>query len=204
MIVYVESNFVLELSLTQEQHDACDQILNLACSGHVSLRIPAYALLEPIQTLTRRLREWQVTAASVEQQLGQLARNASLRQEAEQLAGMMARATNDATSRHTEIRTRILKHACVLPVLADTLRESERLAETLGMSIHDAVMLASVESDLREHENPSLFLNSNSKDFSDPRIVHRLKEKRCKLMTSFSDAFSRIKAATRESRPVPL
>jgi hypothetical protein len=42
MTVYVESNFVLEQALQQEQCDACDEIQQLAVSGGVSLVVPAF------------------------------------------------------------------------------------------------------------------------------------------------------------------
>ncbi len=51
MTVYVESNFVLEQALQQEQRDACDEILNLATSGAVFLVVPAFSLAEPHQVL---------------------------------------------------------------------------------------------------------------------------------------------------------
>ena len=37
MIVYVESNFVLELAFLQEEHDSCDAIIGLAETGRVEL-----------------------------------------------------------------------------------------------------------------------------------------------------------------------
>lgn len=43
MIVYVESNFVLELALRQEEHGACERILEHAEANHIELVIPAYS-----------------------------------------------------------------------------------------------------------------------------------------------------------------
>ncbi len=40
MRVYVESNFVLELVLEQEQHQACEEILALAASRTIELVLP--------------------------------------------------------------------------------------------------------------------------------------------------------------------
>ena len=51
MTVYVESNFVLEQALQQEQCDACDEILNLADSDTILLVVPAFSLAEPHQAL---------------------------------------------------------------------------------------------------------------------------------------------------------
>ena len=48
MIVYVESNFVLELAFLQEQHESCNTIITLAESSQVELVIPAFSIVEPL------------------------------------------------------------------------------------------------------------------------------------------------------------
>ena len=52
MNVYVESNFVLELALLQEQSASGEAILRLGEEHRVHLVVPAYALVEPYETLT--------------------------------------------------------------------------------------------------------------------------------------------------------
>lgn len=47
MNVYVESNFVLELALEQEECESCSEIVQLASSKKVRLLIPAFSLAEP-------------------------------------------------------------------------------------------------------------------------------------------------------------
>ena len=47
MTVYVESNFVLEQALQQEQSESCDSLVRLAEAGDISLVIPAFSLAEP-------------------------------------------------------------------------------------------------------------------------------------------------------------
>ncbi len=76
MKVYVESNFVLELALLQRWADSCDEILKLAERGDIELRVPAYALAEPYDTLVRRGRERKRLKQELDRELGQLARTA--------------------------------------------------------------------------------------------------------------------------------
>ena len=57
MIVYVESNFVLELALLQEEHDSCDAIIMLAETRDIELVVPAFSLAEPYEALVRRSRQ---------------------------------------------------------------------------------------------------------------------------------------------------
>jgi hypothetical protein len=47
MTAYVESNFVLELALQQEECEACGAILELAGQGRLVLVVPAFSLAEP-------------------------------------------------------------------------------------------------------------------------------------------------------------
>ena len=73
MNVYVESNFVLELALLQEQSRSCEEILGLAEDGRIQLVVPAYSLIEPYETLIRtgmnRRRIW----SELNNQIGQIA-----------------------------------------------------------------------------------------------------------------------------------
>jgi hypothetical protein len=48
--VYVETNFVLELVLAQEQQASCEEILALSEEGSLRLVIPSYSLVEPYET----------------------------------------------------------------------------------------------------------------------------------------------------------
>jgi hypothetical protein len=47
MTVYVESNFVLEQSLQQEECDSCAELIDLASKGRILLAAPAFSLAEP-------------------------------------------------------------------------------------------------------------------------------------------------------------
>jgi hypothetical protein len=47
MIVYVETNFVLEHALEQEECDTCAEIIGLASAGQLRLVVPAFSLAEP-------------------------------------------------------------------------------------------------------------------------------------------------------------
>lgn len=57
MIVYVESNFVLEIALGQEENAEARRILNLAHEALVEIAVPSFALCEPFGTITQRGRD---------------------------------------------------------------------------------------------------------------------------------------------------
>jgi predicted nucleic acid-binding protein len=54
MNVYVESNFVLELTLSQEQHESCEKILELCLTGPHSLVLPAFCIPESLLRSRRK------------------------------------------------------------------------------------------------------------------------------------------------------
>ena len=74
MIVYVESNFVLELALLQPEHAECTELLERGRTGATRLVIPAYALIEPYETVTRRHKARTQLHSQLKTELGQLLR----------------------------------------------------------------------------------------------------------------------------------
>jgi hypothetical protein len=45
LIVYAETNFVLELALLQEQSASCEQLLAMAEQGTITLAVPAFCIV---------------------------------------------------------------------------------------------------------------------------------------------------------------
>lgn len=54
MIIYVESNFVLELAFLQEQFESCEKILSICEKELGTLIVPAFSLAEPLEKLHRQ------------------------------------------------------------------------------------------------------------------------------------------------------
>ncbi len=75
MLTYIESNFVLEVVLDQEEANAANAILSLAESGKITLAVPVFALFEPSWTLSHREKERITLYRSLEQQFSQLRRS---------------------------------------------------------------------------------------------------------------------------------
>lgn len=54
MIVYVESNFILELVLAQEESISAERILQLVERDAIRLLFPSFSLMEPFWTIQGR------------------------------------------------------------------------------------------------------------------------------------------------------
>jgi hypothetical protein len=94
MNVYVESNFVLEQALEQEQCESCEQLIGMASAGAVQLVIPAFSLAEPHGTLLRTKNARSKLRGELLPHVRELARSRSYREAAanfDELADLLLR-----------------------------------------------------------------------------------------------------------------
>jgi hypothetical protein len=75
MNVYVESNFVLEHALEQEDCDSCAEIVRLAADGRLNLLIPAFSLAEPHHAIFSKAKARSRLGEDLRAQLGELGRS---------------------------------------------------------------------------------------------------------------------------------
>jgi len=187
--VYVESNFVLELALRQEQFTSCETILTLCEKGQTRLVVPAYALAEPYDTLGRREKQRKRMKQELDQELGQIARTdtyADRRHEFRDLTALLINVTDEAIRRLEEVRSRLMEAAEIIPLDLHVLTASTKLQRVHDFSAQDALIYASVLSHPeRVHAGESCFLNRNSKDFDDQNVVDELRAYNCKLLPRF-------------------
>lgn len=190
MNVYVESNFVLELALMQEDQDACEHVLSLSSSGKIHLILPAFSLTEPYETLVRRGKARSQLAQSVQTELQQLGRSKSYKTEIDvyrEVTGLLLRSGKEEAERLFQTRDRLLQSAQIIPLDRETLIFAAQLQGIHDLSPQDAVVLASTLQHLNDHRpDSSCFLNKNSRDFFDSDIEKALNQYGCKLFVSFA------------------
>jgi hypothetical protein len=75
MIVYVETNFVLELAYLQEEHPQCEAILDLASRGAITLLMPAFCGIEARMSQTQWNRSRAQFREGLARQLRELGRS---------------------------------------------------------------------------------------------------------------------------------
>lgn len=189
MNVYVESNFVLELALLQEQHESCARLVDLAGRGRFRLVLPAYSLVEPYEALSRYSKKRQAVAENVRSELRQLGRSAPYEEQTstlEELTALLIRSQGEERSRLRGTLERLLEVADLIPLTAPVIADSISYQDE-GFTPQDAIVYASVLTHLSETSDPGshVFLNRNSKDFSDPDVEDRLAEMGCKIFFRF-------------------
>lgn len=206
MNIYVESNFVLELALVQEQQASCEEIVRLCEARSARLIIPAYSLVEPYETLVRRHRQRKQMKADLDIELGQLTRTATYAQRLsgfQSLTGLLIDSADEEAKRLEDVRARLLKTCETISLEASTLTAAARYQTAHDLSPQDALVYASVLSHLtRSTPSESCFLNRNSKDFDDPDVVDELKRYTCTLIPRFDDGLEYVRShAKKEGGP---
>src|SRR5437868_2878186 len=76
MNVYVETNFLQELTFLQEQSSACEGILELSETKKTTLIIPAFSLVEPLEKLHRQKNVRIDIQKTIDTEIKQLSRSA--------------------------------------------------------------------------------------------------------------------------------
>ena len=197
MKVYVESNFVLELALLQEQHISCEEILRLAESAGIQLAIPAYSLIEPYEAFIRHHQQRKRIKRDLDIEIRQIARTIDYGHRLhgfQDISAILIDSAYEEAKRLELVRARLLKVAEVIPLEAEILVAAMQYQREHDFLPQDAVIYASILANL-DHSAPTIgcFLNRNSKDFDDPDIVEELKKKNCKLLPRFDSGYDYIR-----------
>ena len=197
MNVYVESNFVLELALFQEQFESCDKILSLCESKRVRLVVPAYSLAEPYETLARRRKQRTEMSKEIDHELRQIARSATHKDRLHRfrdVTALLINAADEAAKQLERVRSRMIKAACVIPLDAPVLASATQYQRAHDFSPQDAIVYSSVLSHLkRDRATRNCFLNKDRRNFFDQSIVNELRGYDCKLLTRFESGYQFIR-----------
>ncbi len=215
MIVYVESNFVLEIALSQEQASYAESILSLAESGKVSLAFPSFALSEPFSAITYRRSKLTNLFNSLELTLREVERSEPLKQIVVNMRPLVTSLKNAQPKDFDSLRVvfeRMLMAGYAIETDLASFKEASERRTSLGLSPQDSIIYATVLSDLRSKpkEEIKCFLSRDKKAFldeSNPSAGHgdrdrlgtgytinsELKKYGCRYISSFDDGLNFIK-----------
>lgn len=195
MIVYVETNFVLEIVYLQEEHRSCDELLALAETGDIALAIPAFSITEASMNrvrLVKRRKEFQGRLLNELHELSRLKPYTDISSQSEPLTRALIESIEEHYRRLTSVIARILAVAQVIPLHDSTVQLAIDKESILGLEPADAAVYASILEDLSHDGEAKLFLNRNSKDFSIPDIEAELSTYQCRMIPSFVHGLSYI------------
>lgn len=204
MIIYAETNFLLEVAYLQERSESCNAILASARRGDVSLVVPAFSVAEARSTWDSRLSERNVLLRDQLQPLiRQLSRSqqfASLPETSRDLLTAIVASGEEARRRLDEAVAVIEQHGIIQQLTSDVLAAAVELEKRFSLSPPDSIVLASVVVHLEDAATgPKCFVSQDKKGFANPAIHDELSAYGCKVLVNFTDAAGYIDSILRSA-----
>lgn len=197
MIVYVESNFVLELAYLQEEHGCCSELLGLAESDAIGLALPAFSIGEPYEAWVRRRKNRNRLQRELDAELRELSRSRPYEESPEEfreLASLLIKSVEEEKSRLDGALERILETVEVLPI-GPSVRKAITFQETLDLKPQDSIIFASIHHHLTTTlEKARCFITKDYKDFANPDIQNELRTYNCRFFTNFTAGLGYIRS----------
>ena len=201
-LVYIETNFILEMAFLQEEHEHCDSLLWLAAErSNTELVLPVFCVAEAYEAFGRKRRERLELADRLRREVGQLARSrtyAHRHKDFVELTDLFRRSGQEEQGRLDRVLDEVLRIARLLPLERKITHEAVKFRKTRDLGTQDALVYASVISDLDKLKpKSSCFITRNPKDFANPDIRDGdLADRGCTLLTNFTDGYGYVKAAS--------
>ncbi len=200
MIVFVETNFVLELALLQHEHEECEALLALQGEHpRMELALPAFSIGEAYEAWGRKFRQRSRLQEDLKREIDQLSRSRPYREQSKSFREMTNRLLFESGEEEKRRLDRtlnlILRSARLIPMDITTVSKSLELQKTRSLEPQDAIVYASVLDHLtRRPRGPGCFITKNSKDFLNPDIEEDLAGYDCKLLTNFKDGLGYVRS----------
>lgn len=208
MIVYVESNFVLELALEQEQAPAAGSILQLAKANKIALAFPSFVLSEPFEAIMRESRERNRLYNDLKRILENLQRSKPYEQsmidiqKTLQVLKIVHKGQLDKL--HVVFSDMLTVGKCI-EIGASCFASALRYQETLGLAPQDSIIYAAIISHLKESPvgEQKCFLSRDQKAFGnddDRSIKDELDKYRCRYIGNFGQGLSFIDSVLQQQQ----
>jgi predicted nucleic acid-binding protein len=187
LIVYVETNFILELAYLRSTSDNCQRLLELARDRRVQIVISSFALVEARLAWQRKVSHRNSLHSAVRSELKELARSRPLIEIPAQSQAFVAALIDSAQQDRGRLEAAvdsIITVATVTPTDPPIVMRAYEVEQRTGLSPQDALVYATVVSHL-EHDlaGPKVFVTQNKQDFV--VVKEELARYDCKLLFKF-------------------
>jgi predicted nucleic acid-binding protein len=169
LIVYVETNFVLELAYLRPTSDNCHRLLDLAQDHRIDIVVSSFALVEARLAWQRNAKRRNRLHAAVRTELGELSRSRPLVDIPIQSQAFVAALIDTAQQDRARLEIAVETLAGIGTVTltpSPTLARAYEVEQRLGLSPQDALVYASVIQHIESHASrDKLFVTQNRRDF---------------------------------------
>jgi len=200
VIVYVETNFILELAYRQERAESCDEILKMAAAREITLALPAFSAAEARVTWQRRVFERENFHEQLRKQIREVSRSEYFRKLDEQskdVVAAFAAGTEDSLARLEATIEAVQTHGTIVALTGEIVSSARLHGAVLSLSPQDALVLASVRAHAEQHSGEKCFVSQDVKGFANPTVRDELGAAGCKVLVNFADAVRYIRHAGR-------
>lgn len=196
MMVLVETNFILEIALKQEEAASARAILRLAQQGRAQLAVPAFVIGEALYAMTGKNVERRQLLQSLNRQLGQLQRSHHRRKLTEagtSVAQALAQVEREDMDRLEQTLRKITSVAQVAALEGAVLNKASVYGQRYGLKSPDAIVYSSVISHLEAtHPAQALFITRDG-HFDDSGIRRQLSRLNCALVDGFAEGLQEVR-----------
>jgi predicted nucleic acid-binding protein len=193
MNVYIETNFTLEQTYLQEQHEWCERILALAETERVRLIMPSFCIGEAYGALVGRNKRRLELYDKLTRELKELARSKpynSAREEFFEITRLLSTSGREEKNRLDAAVLRIVNAATLIAINQEIVKKAMELQSTRDLDPQDSLVYAAILSHLAsDRSRPAHFITKNAKDFSNPDIEKDLQDLECSLFPGFGEAY---------------
>jgi predicted nucleic acid-binding protein len=196
VIIYVETNFLLEIAFQQESYESCAEIVRLASSGSISLVLPSCSIAEAYlgwHGINSRRRKFQT---ELQNHLREMSRSASYRGLLDQYRNVLealVAGREESRKRLVAAIASVEADGATIPLTTEILLLVDFHEDAYSLSPQDALVLASIRSHAEQRSGPKWFVTKD-KDFNKPGIRQELGLE-CEVLINFDDAVAHIKNA---------
>lgn len=199
MMVYVETNFVLEIVLAQEQHISAESILSMAEMHKLELAFPGFILSGVFSTVVRRQKERRELYISLQNTLEQIKRSEHSKDTALNMEPLIAKLLEAVVAENDFLYSTIKRMLSIgrsIETDLQSLEEARSYQKLFDLSLTDSIIYATIINDLRKRpENEEKrFLSRDAKAYSAPRVRADLRQYKCRYFPNFENALGNIKA----------
>jgi len=200
VIVYVETNFLLELALDREQAHSCRQLLDWSHDNWIEMRVPVYALAEGQSALvglrTGRLKVIE-SLRSQARDLARMTRSETLARMCKEAAEALSASNEVDHASLNEVMREVGGTASFIPLSKAAVELAEIVRRQGAVKGHgDLMIFASILEDLSERgwtgtPDSALFV-TRDQDFGDD-ASQWIRGYACELLNSYDAAVARLK-----------